>query len=152
MYFHFSCFPKSRQQRRLENQFESNSQSFSASAPPCAPVSVSQSMVGVVISQILPGVILPQLSQHPRLRWANQKTDRGRIDQWEAGNSLMTVTVDATCAGRILSNTSSPRRPLGSQRWGWEKFPLGGVFTKPGLMPPSSTLPSRQNNFGVSWE
>ena len=51
--------------------------------------------------------------------------------------------MDATCEGRILSNTSS-QRPLGSQGWGWEKFPLGGVFTKPGVMSPLSALPSRQ--------
>ena len=43
--------------------------------------------------------------------------------------------------GRILSNTSS-QRPLGSQGWGWEKFPLGGVFTKPGVMSHVSSLDS----------
>ena len=53
------------------------------------------------------------------------------------------MIMDATCEGRILSNTSS-QRPLGSQGWGWEKFPLGGVFTKPGMMSPLSALPSRQ--------
>ena len=150
MFFSFLVFPKVAATKLARKSVWKQQSSFSASAP-CAPVSVSQSMVGVVISQVLP--VLSFLNCLNILDWDQPiRTQTGVVLTNERREIAWSPSVDATCAGRILSNTSS-RRPLGSQGWGWEKFPLGGVFTKPRVMPPSSsTLPSRQNICGVSWE
>ena len=153
--FLISCF---RGNNWLENQFESNSHSL-PSRPPL-PRSVSQSMVGVVISQVLPA--LSFLNCLDILDWDGpiRKQFEIVLTNDRAGNSLGGSVLwmpPVLGEGRILSNTSS-QRPLGSQGWGWEKFPLGGVFTKPGVMSHVSCLLSRlflrvnKSIIRVSWE
>ena len=138
-FFHFSCFAATKLARKSVWKQQS-----SFSAP------VSQSMVGVVISQILP--VLSFLNCLNILDWnAPIRTQTGVVLTNERREIPWSPSVDATCAGRILSNTSS-RRPLGSQGWGWEKFPLGGVFTKPGVMPHPPRLFLRVRIFEESVE
>ena len=103
-------------------------------------MSVSQSMVGLLLAESSSRRYPSSTASTSSTEISQSEHRLGGIDQSEAGNSRI---VDATCEGRILSNTSS-QRPLGSQGWGWEKFPLGGVFTKHGVMSPLSALPSRQ--------
>lgn len=138
--FSFLVFPKvAGGNNWVQNQLESNNHP----PPLLLPVSVSQSMVGLLLAD----------SSSRRYPSSTASTSSIEISQWEhrlrgdwpmrGGKFTDGMIVDATCEGRILSNTSS-QRPLGSQGWGWEKFPLGGVFTKPGMMSPLSALPSRQ--------